>query len=52
MSYRDHRKGGNLLSAIEHQQGMAVSGGGILLLKEMIDREVVRRSRPANWSRL
>lgn len=42
MSYRDHRKGGNLFSAIEHQQGIAVSGGGILKLKEIIDWEIFR----------
>ena len=39
MNFRQHQKGGNLFSAIEHQQSMAQHVVGILKIKNLIDWE-------------
>ena len=39
MNFRQHQKGGNLFSAIEHQQSMAQHVVGILKIKALIDWE-------------
>lgn len=39
MKFRNHQKGGNLFSAIEHQQAVAGEVVGILKIKEAIDWE-------------
>ena len=39
MNFRQHQKGGNLFSAIEHQQSMAQHVVGILEIKDLIDWE-------------
>ena len=39
MNFRQHQKGGNLFSAIEHQQSMAQHVVGILKIKDLIDWE-------------
>ncbi|MGB1261240.1 MAG: hypothetical protein ACPG6P_14440 [Akkermansiaceae bacterium] len=38
-NYRKQDKGGNLFSAIEHQQAVAKREIGILKLRDIIDRE-------------
>ena len=42
MNYRDHRKGGNLFSAIEHQQEISRQEVGVLKLRNLIDWEKFR----------
>lgn len=42
MNYRKHTKGGNLFSAIEHQQKVAKQEIGVLKLKNTIDWELFR----------
>lgn len=42
MNFREHSKGGNLFSAIEHQQKVATQKVGILKLKHKIDWESFR----------
>jgi len=37
MNFRQHQRGGNLFSAIEHQQAIKQQGAGILKLKHQID---------------
>ena len=39
MNFRQHQKGGNLFSALEHQQTMAEHVVGILKIKDLIDWE-------------
>jgi len=39
MNFRQHQKGGNLFSALEHQQTMAQHVVGILKIKDLIDWE-------------
>ena len=39
MNFRQHQKGGNLFSAVEHQQTMAQQIVGILKIKDLIDWE-------------
>ena len=41
-NYREQDKGGNLFSAIEHQQSVAKREIGILKLREVIDWESFR----------
>ena len=42
MNFRNHAKGGNLFSAIEHQQTVAKREVGILKIKTLIDWELFR----------
>lgn len=42
MNFRNHNKGGNLFSAIEHQQKVAKREGGVLKLKNAIDWDSFR----------
>ena len=42
MNFRKHTKGGNLFSAIEHQQKVAKKEVGILILKNVVDWESFR----------
>ncbi len=37
MNFREHEKGGNLFSAVEHQQKMTKCTVGVLKLKTIID---------------
>jgi len=42
MNFRDHAKGGNLFSAIEHQQAVTAREVGVLKIKNVIDWELFR----------
>lgn len=42
MNYRQHRKGGNLFSAIEHQQSISQQEVGVLKLRKLINWEAFR----------
>ena len=42
MNFRNHAKGGNLFSAIEHQQALTAREVGVLKIKNIIDWELFR----------